>query len=256
MAIDKTNYDEALINKSMQTLLRLSILTTLTMFALVAYAQEGGPPMLVDDARVADYKEWELNSSINTSIANKLALSVPHIDLNYGIYPGLQLKVEAPFILNFNNGGKIETELGEVNAGAKYQFINEEKHFVSAAIFPQYSFNVNRGVLVPVFVEKTFNKFLVGTTIGYFWGDHKHKHSEYGAIAGYRPKENWNVMAEYYSTTNHGSTKGTNGYANVGFRWLFGDNFMVMGSFGTQVVTPKHIQREQFISWIGIKNLF
>lgn len=240
----------------MQTLLRLSILTTLTLLSLVANAQEGGPPMLVDDARVADYKEWELNTSVNTSITNKLALSVPHIDLNYGIHPGFQLKVEAPFILNFDKGGKIVTELGEVNAGVKYQIINEEKYFVSAATFPQYSFNVNRGLLVPVFIEKTLNKFLIGTALGYFWGDNKHQHSEYGAIVGYRPRENWNVMAEYYSSTNHRMDLGTSGYANIGFRVLFGDNFMIMGSFGTQVVTPKHIQREQFISWIGIKNLF
>lgn len=240
----------------MQTLLRLSILTTLTILALMANAQEGGPPMLVDDARVADYKEWELNTSVNTSIVNKLALSVPHIDLNYGIYPGLQLKVEAPFIINFNNGGKIITELGEVNAGIKYQIINEEKQFVSAAIFPQYSFNVNRGLLVPLFIEKTFDKFLVGTALGYFWGDNNHRHSEYGAIVGYRPKDNWNLMAEYFSNTDHRLVKGTSGYANVGLRWLFGDNFMIMGSFGTQVVTPKYIQREKFISWIGIKNLF
>lgn len=240
----------------MQTLLRLSILITLTMFVIVAYAQEGGPPMLVDDARVADYKEWELNSSINTSITSKLTLSVPHIDLNYGIYPGLQLKVEAPLILNFNNGGKIGTKLGEVSAGVKYQIINEVKYFVSASTFPQYSFNVNRGLLVPVFIEKTFDRFLVGTALGYFWGDNNYRHSEYGAIVGYRPKDNCNLMAEYFSNTDHSLVKGTSGYANVGLRWLFGDNFMIMGSFGTQVVTPKHMQREKFISWIGIKNLF
>lgn len=230
--------------------------------APVLLGQEGGPPMLTDDGRVADFKEWEINTSFNTSIYKDYTeLSVPHVDLNYGLLSWLQLKVEVPLIIAIERNQDTKVMAGDIAAGIKMKFLDEEKHFVSAATFPQYFFNFNgdQGVLLPVFVEKTLGRFLIGEGFGYFFGKGQQNTIEFGSLIGYRPTETLNLMVEYFLLKHYdryNPVAGTPGYVNLGFRWEVSDSFMFMGSFGTQVVTPSGNERERFISWLGIKNLF
>ena len=226
------------------------------LFSLCIYAQEGGPPMLTDDARVADFHEWELNTSINTSFTDHLKLSVPHIDLNYGIAPNLQLKAEAPIILTFDEDNHTTASIGEIIVGIKYRFLDEEKYFISAATFPQYVVRGRKGLLVPVFLEKTIGQFLIGTGVGYFFGEHRQNQLDLGTIVGFKPTEDFDLMLEYMINRNFYTNPGTKGYLNIGFRQSISKHFSIMGSFGTQVVTPKGQQREVFISWLGLQSLF
>lgn len=215
-------------------------------------AQEGGPPMLTDDARVTDLKEWEMNTSINTSVAGHLTLSVPHIDLNYGILPRLQLKVEAPLLVEFSNRKGVG-RVGEIVAGVKYRFFDEEKHFVSAATFPQIYFHENKGYLIPLFVEKTLGKFLVGQGWGYFIGDRQPNNFQWGSIAGFRATEKLHLMVEYFLQKDDGREKDS--YLNAGFRYPLSGTFTLMASFGSQI-SGKPDEREKFISWIGVQTIF
>src|SRR5690554_4202387 len=168
------------------------ILISIVGFLLVigAWGQEGGPPMYSDDARVADYKEWEINTSFNTVISRPSEFSIPHIDLNYGVYHDLQLKIEAPLIMTVAQGEKTVFGIGEIGAGFKYRFLDEEKYYISAATLPQYFFNGdNDGMLIPVFLERTFGKFLLGPGVGYFFGEQANNHIEIGSLVGYKPIE-------------------------------------------------------------------
>lgn len=126
--------------------------------ATIGKAQEGGPPMLTDDARVTEWKEWEINTSVNTSVTNHLLLSLPHVDVNYGLLRKLQLKAEAPLLLQFKDH-KTQSRVGEVIVGVKYRFLDEEKNFISAATFPQVYLHGSKGYLLPVFIEKTIGRF-------------------------------------------------------------------------------------------------
>ncbi|HTO15602.1 MAG TPA: hypothetical protein VLZ83_07515 [Edaphocola sp.] len=150
---------------------------------LFAFGQEGGPPMFTDDARVADYKEWELNPSIQILVTDHLTLSAPHIDLNYGVLPNLQLKVEAPLLLDFKQTQSTEMSLGVLNIGIKYRFMDEEKYFISGATFPQYNFTVDKGLLIPVFFEKTIGSVLFGIANAYFLGDSNNYRYEFGILS-------------------------------------------------------------------------
>lgn len=234
---------------------RLTIVLTLISFPFL-YGQEGGPPMLTDDARVADFKEWEINTSINTSLTDRWVLSVPHIDLNYGLTETVQLKIEAHLWIDLHDKKNPNVSIGEIIFGVKWRIIGEEEHFVSVATFPQYTFNQVKGFYMPVFVEKTFGKFLTGIAVAHFFGESRQNHSELGALFGYKPVEELDLMVEYYTYQNYYDIKGMNGYVNAGFRYAFTDNFMLMGSFGTQVNYPTGETRERFISWLGVKTLF
>lgn len=232
----------------------------LTIFLITLsglFGQEGGPPMLTDDARVADYKEWELNTSFNLSVTeNNTVLSIPHLDLNYGILPNLQLKIEAPLLLDFRKGDSSKTEIGDVIAGVKYRFLGEEKHLVSAATFPQYTLNNTRGFFLPVFIEKTFNQFLLGAGVANFWGEDGRDHHEFGFLTGYRTTEKLHLMLEYYSIYNHHLVKGQNGFMNFGFRQELNESFFLMASLGTQLDAPSGVEKEKIISWVGLRTLF
>ena len=140
--------------------------------------------------------------------------------------------------------------------GVKFRFLHEKKHFISAATFPQYTFNQNKGFLLPVFFEKTFGQFLTGVGVGYFWGLNHNNHSELGLLIGYQPISELDLMAEYFTLQNYYDVRGSNGYVNFGFRYEISDRFVFMGSFGTQVNTPTGIDRERFISWVGLRSLF
>lgn len=187
-----------------------SILTSYCIFA-----QEGGHPMLTDDARVTDFHEWELNTSINTSITDHLELSVPHIDLNYGIAPNLQLNAEAPVGLTFDNDNQATTNVGEITLGIKYRFLDEEKFFISAATSPLYVVNERRGLLIPLFLEKTIGQFLIGTGVGYFFGEHRQNQLDLGTLVGFKPTEDFDLMLEYMINRNFYTDPGTNGYLNI-----------------------------------------
>lgn len=218
------------------------------------FAQEGGPPMLTDDARVTDLKEWEVNTSINTSVTDLLVLSTPHIDLNYGIAPNLQLKAEAPFVLQFDKGA-VSNQVGEIILGVKFRFLHEEKHFISAATFPQVTVNREKGYLIPVFFEKTIGRFLLGEAIGYFAGVKSGDNLQLGTLLGYRATEKLHLMLEYFSQQEMAGDRAYNGYINFGFRHPINNHLGLMGSFGTQIVTPTGLETERFISWLGIQTI-
>lgn len=231
-------------------------LFTLLMGIHSGFAQEGGPPMLIDDARVADYKEWELNTSFLISVTDHVQVATPHLDLNYGLLPNLQLKIEAPLWLDFKKGQSVDVEVGDVIAGVKYRFMDEEKSFVSMATFPQYTIYGEKGFLLPVFVEKTYGKYLIGVGVGHFFGDHNLNRTEVGGLLGYKPNEKLDLMMEYFYVKNHFGDYGSNGFVNMGFRQDLTDKFVLLASFGTQVVTPSGDESERFISFIGLRSLF
>lgn len=234
---------------------QLLFLFTFSIGIPSGFAQEGGPPMLTDDARVADFKEWELNTSFLISVTKDFEIATPHVDLNYGLLPNLQLKLEAPLWLQFS-GDETKTEIGDVIAGVKYRFMDEEKSFVSMATFPQYTVYGEKGFLLPVFIEKTFGKYLTGIGVGHFFGEENIDRTEIGALVGYKHNSKLDVMLEFFYIKNHFGNHNSNGFINMGFRQDLSDHFVILASFGTQVVTPAGMERERFISFIGLRSLF
>lgn len=225
------------------------------MIASQLLAQEGGPPMLVDDAEVAEYKEWELNTSLNAAIDDKFHLGIPHLDLNYGIWPDVQFTVGAPLELTFNHTG-VSSRMGEMNIGIKYLFMKEEDYFISAGTFPQIFIDDGIGFFAPLFLQKTFDRLLVGYGISYFIEEKRYDNLQSGFIVGYVLTDRLELMAEYLHQFNTYKHTGEIGYVNAGFRYDFTDSIILMGSFGTQVLDQSEEAREKFIGWLGIRSLF
>ena len=224
------------------------------MFMSNAIAQSGGPPMLTDDPGVVDLHKWEINSSITSSITKNIQIGFPYLDINYGVAPHLQLKIEAPYLFTFQKQHNISGTIGDIIVGTKFRFLSEDKNFISAGIYPQLTLRGEKGFLFPLLLEKTFGRFLVGEDIGGFWGDQNTIQN--GLLLGYTLSEKTQVMGEYFIEKSYNPSTSTDGYVNFGFRHALTRVFTLMGSVGTQVVTSSGEQREYFISFLGIRSSF
>ncbi len=222
----------------------------------VANAQSGGPPMLTDDPGIVDLHKWEINTSILSSVTTShVELSIPFIDINYGVARNLQLKVEAPYLVEINKN-RLTGEPGQVVAGVKFRFLDEEKCFISAGTYPQLTLNAEKGFLLPLLLEKTIGKFLIGEDIGYFFGKNNDNNIQLGSLLGYQVTPTFQAMAEYFIQKNAVWRSGTNGFINLGFRQTLNKTFTLLGSFGTQLSVAPGEEKQYFFSFLGIQSSF
>src|SRR6266567_3069276 len=74
---------------------------------------QGGPPMLTDDPGTLGYRRWEINTAVKLekSISGK-EFEAPLLDINYGLGKRIQLKLEVPYRLIYENGENKKTGTG------------------------------------------------------------------------------------------------------------------------------------------------
>lgn len=210
--------------------------------------------MLTDDPGIVDLHKWEINTSINTDVADETQLAAPYLDINYGVAPHLQLKIEAPYLFTIQKQKEISGAVGDIVMGTKFRFLSEDKNFISVGIYPQLTIRGEKGFLFPLLLEKTIGRFLVGEAIGVFWGNENNLQN--GILLGYRLSDKAQVMGEYFMEKSYNSSTSADGFINFGFRKTITPIFTLMGSIGTQVNTPTGGHKEYFISFLGIQSSF
>ncbi len=96
-----------------------------------------GPPFLTDDPEPVERGHWELYLASQWSAANRAATgSAPHVEVNYGALPGLQLHVIVPATLSWQSGQSTQYGLGDIELGAKYRFVEEGERRPQIGTFP------------------------------------------------------------------------------------------------------------------------
>jgi hypothetical protein len=211
--------------------------------------------MLTDDPGVVGFHQWEINTSVNASVSDNVEVAIPYLDVNYGVANNLQLKVESPYLVSIAHK-KVSGNLGEIELGLKFKFLDESKNFVSAGIYPQLVLRGEKGLLVPLLFERTFGKFLVGEDAGVFLRNDHDNNFQSGTLAGFCASQKLQLMAEYFLQKKFADAKGTDGFLNVGFRQLLSETFTLMGSLGTQLTAARGEQKEYFFSFFGLQTHF
>ena len=134
---------------------------------------KGGPPFQTDDPEPVDYLHWEFYvASMQEYAGGETDATLPHIEINYGALPNLQIHLLTP--MGYLNGiegpkyGYANTEFG-----MKYRFVQEDSTIPQIGVFPlieiptgdkaQGLSDGNAQVYLPVWVQKSFGKF---TTYG------------------------------------------------------------------------------------------
>ena len=106
----------------------------LVFWARVATA---GPPFITDDPEPVEYQHWELYlASEHFKIDGDWSGTAPHVEVNYGAVPDLQLHVIAPLGYDSPPSGAGHYGMADLELGAKYRFIQETNGLPQVGIFP------------------------------------------------------------------------------------------------------------------------
>ena len=129
----------------------------------------GGPPFVTDDPEPVEHRHWELYvASQHAETAEGWSGTAPHIEVNYGAAPELQLHLIAPLAYDAPALGSRHCGYGDTELGAKYRFIRETPGFPQVGIFPLLeipSGDARRGLgsghgqaFLPVWLQKSWGE--------------------------------------------------------------------------------------------------
>lgn len=120
----------------MKTTRRFPFLATLTIVG-VAGAVHGGPPYVTDDPEPVDYQHWEFYvASQDSKLGGDWSGTGPHLELNYGVVPNVQLHLIAPLAYDVPPAGAAHYGYGDTELGVKFRFLQETNYLPQAGVFP------------------------------------------------------------------------------------------------------------------------
>jgi hypothetical protein len=125
-----------------------------------------GPPYVTDDPEPVHPGHWELYLASQHSISRTATSgTAPHVEVNYGALPGLQLHVIAPLAYAHPKGGPTSYGMGDIELGAKFRFIDENPWLPMVGSFPMVELPVgaeSKGlgtghlhVFIPLWLQKS-----------------------------------------------------------------------------------------------------
>ncbi len=150
---------------------------TFILYSLCIQLNYAGPPFFTDDPQPVDFKHWEFYiSSINTFQPEMWSGTSPHIEVNYGLIPNLQVHLLLPMNYNYTPHGRADFGYGNTEFGVKYCFIHETENLPQIGIFPiveiptiknpEFS-NGKPQVFIPVWAQKSWGKLTTYGGLGY-----------------------------------------------------------------------------------------
>jgi hypothetical protein len=125
-----------------------------------------GPPYQTDDPEPVEYRHWEFYLASQYELTHDGATgTAPHVEINYGAMPNLQLHLIAPLAYSRPSGGPTQYGGGDVELGAKLRFVREGKRMPMVGTFPLVELPTGseaRGlgtgrlhVFIPLWLQKT-----------------------------------------------------------------------------------------------------
>ena len=230
---------------------------TLLLIAMKTFSQSGGPPILTTDPGTPENNHWEINTAIGFHFPSQSTIQLPSVEVVYGIGGRFQISTQLP-LPEIELSKTHYTVFTQPQMGVKYRFMDEEKNFISCSIYPQVIIPLNKEqktqIFVPLQLEKSFNSFRVGQELGYFVLNNPNGFFS-GTLAGYRLKNDVELMAEFFCSGNLDKSRSVSGLLNFGFRKRLSKNIVLMSSIGTEVITPEGEDHEPLFGLIGTQIL-
>jgi hypothetical protein len=96
-----------------------------------------GPPYVTDDPEPVAYRHWEFYLAMAPDLTHDGATSTaPHVEINYGAVPNVQLHAIVPLVYAQPRGGPAEYGPGDIELGAKIRFLQESERVPMIGTFP------------------------------------------------------------------------------------------------------------------------
>ncbi len=159
-----------------------AIAATCALALLLPAGAAAGPPYTTDDPEPVELRHWEvyLASQGTWTRGDVASGTLPHLEVNYGAAPDLQLHLIAPLAWSRAPGQPARFGYGDTELGAKYRFVHEsESGWVpQVGTFPLVELptgDAARGlgagkaqVLVPLWLQKSFGPWTSYGGAGYW----------------------------------------------------------------------------------------
>lgn len=138
-----------------------------------------GPPFVTDDPEPVELRHWEVYVASHQEYdPSGSSGTLPHIELNYGVVPNLQLHLIMPYTFRRLSGKTTVSGYGDTEMGVKYRFLQEAQHRPMVGIFPLVELptgNSNDGLgnghfqfFLPVWIQKSWGSLVSYGGGGYF----------------------------------------------------------------------------------------
>lgn len=223
--------------------------------AIVATPAHAGPPYVTDDPEPVDYQHWEVYVASQTQHApDDFAGTAPHVEVNYGVIPNVQLHLIVPNAFDSLEGEPRNYGLGDIELGMKYRFLKESDDHPEIGVFPlvelptgKESKGLGTGhtqVFLPVWIQKSWDKFTTYGGGGYWVAQGAGNKSSWflGWLAQYQLTKTFAPGVEVYYRTAQQVDAVDMAQVNVGFTWDLTDNYHVLASAGPAIRGPHGYQ--------------
>src|ERR1039458_110429 len=112
----------------------LAVVVVLLSLPVIAFA---GPPYITDDPEPVEYQHWEVYPSLFTKQPGAWTSTAPHLEVDYGALPNVQLELIPQMTLYAPTQGATSYGYGDTQIGIKYRFLQEGDWIPQVATYPQ-----------------------------------------------------------------------------------------------------------------------
>jgi hypothetical protein len=231
----------------------------------MSYAQ-GGPPMLTDDPGTPGAGQWEINTALLAErTATARVISVPHVDINYGLGEHIQLKYESGYLFTDGPGNDApKSDWDDSLLGLKWRFLDQERTGVDVSVYPQLELqnshrSVARGIadpgpnlLLPIEVARSFGPLSFVVEVGYQYSSGQPNQWIGGILGAFEVSKGLEVLAEL-SNISETVLGADDVIVNVGLRQELGPRVKLLASAGTGLRNGPDTTR--FVGYLGIQLL-
>jgi hypothetical protein len=206
-----------------------------------ALAAQGGPPLETDDPGTPGNGRFELNLALEAEREpDGTTYDAPRVDLNYGVGPRIQLKLEVPWRVAPAPAQPSRTGFGNVILGVKWRFAERASGRAAISVYPQVTLAASRTavakgladsgstVLLPVEIAWRMGPLDVDAELGYRRAGGA-SGLAYGLVFAHQPLRLLELLAEC-NGTGRGALTDAGLLCGVGARSELGPPISVLGA--------------------------
>jgi hypothetical protein len=200
-----------------------------------------------------EYRHWEVYvASMYANFADAFGVegTAPHVEVNYGVAPNVQLHVIAPMAFGQFPGGPFNYGIGDIELGVKYRFVQETKSRPMVGTFPLVEIpsgasgrNLGNGqaqLFLPIWLQKSWGNWS-SYGGGGFWHSPGIGQRDFwfaGWLAQYSVTKRFAPGIEiFHATSNLVGVSSRTGF-NAGFTYDFDEGHHLLFSAGTDLSGP------------------
>jgi hypothetical protein len=233
--------------------MRLLLIPSLIL-VIFSGSAAAGPPFVTDDPEPVEYRHWEFYLASEIFVEkNDSSGTLPHIEINYGVFPDVQLHLIAPIAFHHADDAT-QFGFGDMEAGVKFRFIHETDWLPQIGTFIMVEIptgNSVRGlgngaaqVFIPLWLQKSWGSWTTYGGGGY--GFNTVKDGQNWWYVGWQAQFSFPMLAtlgaEVFYTTSHEKGGDSDFSFNIGLIVDITGHHHIMLSVGRDIIGPVEVQ--------------